>query len=402
MTLYEEAPASLSRPDPLACGVPSRLAPELRFIIAFCASPLSPFDTEGLDWRHVAAGLERHGLMRLIPAMLARPGLVPPAAVEGLRNLHREHAAGALARVGEVARICALLDQAGVRYLLIKGLALSIQLYGRADARGSKDIDLLVEPAGLVRADQVLRAQGYFRPEADLAAGAPADVAGKEMGYLHHDRGIMIEVHSRLTENAALYPAGFEDLWRTRETVTVGGRALPVLARDRLATYLSAHGAGHCWARLMWLLDIAPLTDSPARTKAALADARRLGLEAVVLHALWLLHRWFGHEVPQAVLARARSSPTVWVLNRTVAAFHADRRWYEQAPRRSWRRFYQSSVLGRIAGYSMKPEPRHWLAQLSGELASPADRMIVRLPPGFEWAYVLLRPFGWLIRRLRR
>jgi hypothetical protein len=55
-----------------------------------------------------------------------------------------------------------------------------------------------------------------------------------------------------------------------------------------------------------------------------------------------------------------------------------------------------------MISYSMKPKARYWRRQLSLDLVSSADRTIVALPPGYDWAYAALRPFGWLIRRLRK
>lgn len=382
-------------------GAPHSMAPELRFIIDFCGPSREHAAASPLDWTLVALGLERHGLTRLIPQMLAMPGLVPGDVQGVLREMAQDHAAAGLAQVRETIRICALLEQANVRFLLIKGVALSIQLYGRAGVRGSKDIDILVEPGSEARVDAALRSLGYARPDGDHAKDDVPGYVAKEIGYLDRERGMMVEVHSRLTENAQLYVADFEALWKSRETVTVGDRTLPTLRRELLATYLCAHGARHCWARLMWLLDIAPLTDTPQAIEAALADARRCGLEPVLLHALWLLHFWFGHDVPQPVIARARSSRAARMLNRMTEILHADRRWYAKPPRRSWRRFFQNSLLGRIVSYTMKAEPAYWRGQLALDLISPADRTIIALPPRFVWAYAALRPFGWLIRRVR-
>lgn len=382
-------------------GAPRGVAAELRFIIDFCGSARGAFAPPGLDWKLVALGLERHGLTRLIPGMIATPGLVPAGEVAALRKMHLDQAAAALAQAGETVRICTLLEQAEVRFLLIKGLALSVQLHGQPGLRPGKDIDLVVEPGSGLVVDGMLRSLRYVRPDDDRAKDELPGYIAKEISYLNRERGMMVEVHSRLTENADLYAVDFEVLWQGREAVAVGGRSLPTMARHRLATYLCMHGARHCWARLMWLLDIAALTGSSEAIYAALTDARQHRLEPVMLHALSMLHQWLGHEVPPEVLARARSSRTVRILNRLAALHHAGRYWYMPAPRYSWRRFFQSSLLGRLAGYSMKSDPAYWRKQLSLDLVSPADRTIVALPARFAWGYAALRPFGWLIRRPR-
>ncbi|NML04892.1 nucleotidyltransferase family protein [Sphingomonas sp. G-3-2-10] len=382
--------------------IPRALPAELRYVLQASNPSLPVPDAEGIDWQVVARGIERHGLAHLAGEKMLARDAVPAAQVATLRALRQAGAATALLQLRETLRICALLDSAEIRYLLVKGVALSIQLFGSPGVRSSKDIDLLVEPRAAARVDAILRPLGYERPEMDLAKDELAGHVPKEIGYLNHEIGMMIEVHTRLTENEGLFAPDFETLWETRDTVAMGGRQLPTLGREHLATYLSVHGAKHNWARLMWLLDIAPLTASPEAIDAALAHARRFHLAPVLLHTLWLLHHWFGHEVPAAILVRAGNDRTVRLLNRMTLRFHSDPRWFEQAPRRSWRRFYLNSVLGRITGYAMKPGLGYWRQQMSLELVSPADRMLVTLPRGLRWGYMALRPFGWLIRRLKR
>lgn len=397
MTSGQSAAAVRATRDPLR-ALPS----ELRFIVDACRSDRRPATPTGLDWAVVGQGLERHGVTRLIPQLLATPGLVPAEAVAPLRRLQIEQATAGLSQIEETVRVAALLDRADIRFLLIKGRALSIQLYGQPGIRGSKDIDLFVEPGSGARVDAILRSIGYTRPDEDCVKDQVPGFVAKEVGYLNYERKMLVEVHARLTENTDLYAADFETLWESRDTVTVGGRSLPVMARERLATYLCVHGARHRWARLMWLLDIVPLTRSPEEIDAVLADARSFGLEPVLLHSLWMLHHWLGHDVPADVLARARSSRAARILNRMAILYHTDPRWYAQAPRLSWRRFFQNSLFGRVTGYSMKPKLGYWRRQLSLDLVSPADRMIVTLPSYLDWAYVALRPFGWLIRRVRK
>lgn len=385
-----------------AADLPSGLPAELRLIASFCdpAGPCGPWPA--VDWAIVARGLERHGLTRLVPAMLAVPGLVPAEVAPVLQKLQRDRATAALVLTAEAVRIAEKLDAAGVRFLLIKGLALSIQLFDQPTVRSSNDLDLLVEPGAGPRVDSVLASLGYVRPAEDRAKGAVAGYEAKEIGHVHRDTGMLVEIHARLTDNEDLFAPDFESLWEARETLQVGGQPIATMGRGHLPTYLAAHGAKHSWSRLMWLVDLAALTGTPAAIDEALADARQYQLEPMMLHTLSMLHRWLGHPVPPAVLAQARASSTVRLLDRMAEQYHRDPRWYETAPRRSWRRFYQQSVLGRVTSYAMKPRMGYWRRQMSIDLVSPADRTIVALPPHFAWGYAVLRPFGWLIRRIGR
>ena len=54
----------------------------------------------------------------------------------------------------------------------------------------------------------------------------------------------------------------------------------------------------------------------------------------------------------------------------------------------------------RLYRFSLKSDWRYRMSQLEREWFSPADRDVVPLPDRLSWLYPLIRPWGWLIRRL--
>jgi hypothetical protein len=67
-------------------------------------------------------------------------------------------------------------------------------------------------------------------------------------------------------------------------------------------------------------------------------------------------------------------------------------------PRRSPGGFLRYSVALRLYVYLLKPGWQCWKNQALREWVTPADWQALRLPDRLFWAYVLVRPFGWLIR----
>src|SRR5439155_17159323 len=114
----------------------------------------------------------------------------------------------------------------------------------------------------------------------------------------------------------AVLPCDFAALWREREEVSLGGTVFATLPRRHLALYLCAHGAGHGWERLRWLVDLALALEEPGSVDAALQTAGEAGLEAAMLHAVMLAHDWLGLPVAEQHLARARAMPRVAYLDR--------------------------------------------------------------------------------------
>lgn len=383
--------------DPL-----DRLPAEMHFLVDLCRPVRRFVHTTLLDWSIIEEAIERHGLARLVPRLLSTPDLVPTTFVAPLRELHLRQTTAALLQVQETVRLADLFDRAAIRFILIKGVALSVQLHGHPAMRASKDIDVLIDKGDVARVAGLLHDQGYERASADLGGDDRLDLTTKEIVYIHAERRKMVEIHTRLTENDELFVTDFDSLWRSRELVSVGGRALPVMEQAKLSIYLALHGTGHCWSRLMWLLDIVALTPRPADCEAALADARKHRLEPALLHTFWIMRHWLGHDVPSSIVDEANASSSVRLLNGMTTRFHNDRQWYRIAPQNSWRRFVQTSLIGRSVRYRMKSGTAYWQSQLASELVSPNDRAMVPLPPKMAWFYIIIRPFGWIIRRIRR
>lgn len=384
-------------------------SPELRFVFAAArvagggdeAVQVHHAGTQVGDWNVVHRGLAHHGLVGLAVPLLLRNRAVPATVVATLQSEYSAHVVGVMHRLRELVRIAQALDAAGIRHLFIKGIALSIQLYGNPVARGGRDIDVLVERTRTRDAEAILRDLGYELPIHASPVDPDASEPPKESGWVHRESRILVELHDRLCDNHALLPWDFETLWAEREMVTVAGMAVPAMARRRLPVYLAVHGIRHGWQRLLWLVDLAVVLDTPAAWDDALDAAAALGLDGMMLQVGWALHHWLARPVPAELLARGKRRIDVRLLNRLVMQFHDGPNWYEQQPRHSVRRFIAGSVWSRAITYAMKPTRAFWGHQLAYDLSSPQDRAAFALPDRLGWMYPLIRPFGWAIRRLR-
>lgn len=383
---------------------------ELRFVFAAArmaggsdaaAAQVHPAAAQVRDWNIVLRGIAHHGLVGLaVPSLIgARP--VPAEALDALAAERRVHVVSVMSRLRELIRIARAFEAAELRYLFIKGIALSIQLHGDPVARGGRDIDVLVERSRTRDAEAILRELGYELPSRAAAPAAGADGGPpKESGWVHGETRILVELHDRLCDNHALLPWDFETLWAERETVMIAGVAVPAMTRRRLPVYLAVHGIRHGWQRLMWLVDLAAVLDRQVAWDDACADAAAEGLEGMMLHVGWALHHWLSRPVPADVLARGARRIDVRLLNRLVARFHDGPLWYEASPRNSLGRFIAGSLWSRSITYAMKPTWRFWWRQLAWDLGSPHDRAAFPLPGRLAWLYPLIRPVGWAIRRL--
>jgi hypothetical protein len=387
-----------------------RLAPEFRLLLLAVQAYRAPERAgalEGaaaapLDWAVLSKGAHKHGLSSQLLAVMGRIDTVPPHALEDMRRRAVKCAAVTLARIEETVRVSEVLQRAETRFLVLKGATLSVQLHGNAGVRDARDVDVLVDASQIALAGEALRTIGYVPLDGDLmATDATALITQfREIKFVHRVSGTCVELHRRLTDNRALLDWEFDTLWREREMVRVGTVDVPTLARHRLLPYLCVHGAIHCWERLLWLGDLAAIV-SQHGANVALEQAREVGLEALALHAMALASDWLGSPMPDELRVLSRRNWHVRYLDFLSHRFFSGARWHESAPPSSMKRFVRFSVWLRLYRYGIKPDWRYWRSEVAGELVSTEDHKAFRFPDRLHFLYVLVRPTGWLIRRLK-
>jgi hypothetical protein len=152
------------------------------------------------------------------------------------------------------AEIRQAFEAAGVRVVLLKGPALARLLYPDSRCREYSDVDLLVDPAALQRAEQILAAVEFrrFDPESavrqtDAAVGIAVGAHGAAHAttWLRERDSLIIDLHDSLPQCGV--PAGV--VWRAvtqhLDVVTVGGVATETLDRPASALLVALHAAHH-------------------------------------------------------------------------------------------------------------------------------------------------------------
>jgi hypothetical protein len=400
-------------------GLPNRMAPvcatlEFRLFCLALRRPQGAGDlaalrdgmTAGPEWRRILEAARRH---RVAPLLLAglqacRSPELPPAVVAELRAQASVAAMSSLNQIREVVRLSRIFAHADLRMLALKGVVLSLQLYGDPALRYPRDIDLLVAPDEFAAAEALLIEAGYRRAGPTLSTRQTTLYRRwvKDAGFIHASSGIQVELHHRLSDNPALIPCNFAELWRQREDIEIASTPVATLPRRELGLYLCMHGAGHCWEELQWLVDFAAALRDRGGPNRAIAAAERSQLEVPMLHALMLAHDWLALAVDDRLLARARADPAVARLNRILAHFYCPSTWYRTPQHRSLAGFQRYSVWLRLYTYLLKADWRYWRNQATREFITPADWSALRLPDWLIWLFPVVRPFGWLVRRWMR
>src|SRR5258706_1485535 len=216
-----------------------------------------------MDWDTVAKLAARHGLDPLVAhgVLAQRTDTIPRAVIAQMRKELQGCAARGLSRAGELLRITAALEHAGIPAIPYKGPALAQILYRNLGLRDSIDLDILVRKEQVPQARDVLFSLGYALPRKISAETFAATLRSNcELGLVH-PAGHLVELQWAFTPAYFPFPIDFDALFERRQAVAIGGGMGYTLGTEDLLAALCIHGTKHQWARLSWIADVARLLE---------------------------------------------------------------------------------------------------------------------------------------------
>ena len=275
-------------------------SPELSFVIGGCRSVFGdpearrPSSLGSLDAGRVVRLARFHGVQGLVWMALGTDG---SSELDDLRDDAAAIAASNLKAAAACGNILADFENAGIKLIFLKGLALGALAYGSATVKSAVDSDLLIAPDEIGRAAELLENRGYIltipaRPAAEIRQWHRIR---KESVWVAPDSGVQIDLHTRAADNPQMIPAISADS-PTRLVDVGNGIQLPTLESTETFAYLAVHGASSAWFRLKWICDFAALLadKSPSELDALYRKSLRLAAGRAPAQALLLADRLFG------------------------------------------------------------------------------------------------------------
>ncbi len=240
--------------------------PEFLLLVNCCRWNFTAGDNEArpeiqleLDWVRFVNLARYHRIQGLVwNALAPQAESLPDNVKEILSSDARSIAATNLAIARECREFREAFGRSGIPLLFIKGLTVAALAYRSPLLKMGWDIDLLINPADLPRAAEILTGHGYsLRMPNDIKRLRSWHARSKESVW-SRDGSLHVELHTRLADNRRLIPE--LDVHSPRQLVEIAqGIALPTLAEDELFAYLGVHGASSAWFRLKWISDFAAL-----------------------------------------------------------------------------------------------------------------------------------------------
>lgn len=215
---------------------------------------------------------------------------MPSSTLDELADAYCRVSSGNAAALDQFHSLAALFERARIPFLVLKGLAVLIQLYGIRGTRPLSDVDLLVHEADLAAIDTILTEAGYTRQ----IDGNPC--------YASPGNGLAFDIVTTLWY---LDEQGLAGLWADARPHGLSPRTVSLLAADDLLIHLIAYAVIHrgaltpAWEQDLRLLLLRDAIDWTAVTR----KARRYSLSVPLLYGLtYLRERMPALPIPESSL----------------------------------------------------------------------------------------------------
>lgn len=252
-----------------------------------------PPGDERLDPAALVSAVVRQRVVELVHAQAGALAL-PASVAEPIARLRTAARELVPLQLLELARVREVLEDAGVRYLVVKGPALAVQTTGDVGARGYGDVDVLVDPGSVGTVVDLLDRHDW---RSTVALPGQASWAWRRLLHTGNEltfygASSSVDLHWRLDPTLDALPP-FAVLWERREQVEVGGLVVSTLMRADMLAHLCFNAARDNWRWVRSLADI----HRGARLEGVWTD---LDLSSMVVRAL---------AVTDALVGLPRSTP---------------------------------------------------------------------------------------------
>jgi hypothetical protein len=289
------------------------------------AAELQPALERPVEWSRFKAVVGGWGVGPLVFAAFREVAdRVPPEVLGSLQAAYLGSAAANTVFLEAVRHVLAALNAARIPTIVLKGVQLVGQVYPNVALRSMADVDLLVAPADLQQACQVVEALGYeWQPDEDGFSQLFAErYIGEVALFRDGPFPERVEIHSQLVTLSWFRRTtrlDLAELWNRAQPIRVDGQASLQLSPEDTLLYLCVHlTVGHNARHLQGLVDIACwIAHHGDRLgwDALVERARRYRLRTATYLGLYLARSLVQADVPDRVLRQLAPS---WIRRRVV------------------------------------------------------------------------------------
>jgi len=321
------------------------------------------------NWQHIVELAQKQGVAQMLYARLKECGVTPPqAAAQRLQEIYYLSIIRNTRMLHELRNILHALQAADIPVILLKGACLAEVVYGNIALRTMDDVDLLVKPADLARALDVLRTLGYV-------AAHPFEIESERhllqhMPPLSKRGGVTLELHWTMVDprhNLHFDDNDLEQVWSRATPVKIGDLQVLMPSPADLLWHLCLHASVQHYFNgigLRGFWDIALVIRRYGQEIDWEQFTRRVnqwGMANGVYLALKLTEEWTDVVMPTSVMYSLM--PTT--LDDTISGWVRHKIWNETSP----------AIQGNLASIVGKKRLTDRLAALRDSLFPSRHRM---------------------------
>ena len=218
---------------------------------------LSKLISQVQDWNMMVELINAHGIIALAAYNIKEAGLeneVTQDAMTILENGYRQSMVRNTWLTERWKEVNTILCNAGIKHILLKGMALEYTVYGAKGLRQMNDNDILIKREEATEAWYLLQNEGftYKTPKSPLHLKIMKDIS-HHLPALYRD-GYSLEIHTKLFDNKILIEKGYPDLFEKSVEISADNKKAFILPQEIHLDYLIKHfeqhaGAGECQIR---------------------------------------------------------------------------------------------------------------------------------------------------------
>jgi hypothetical protein len=297
----------------------------------------------------------------------------------------------------------------GIKPLIIKGPASSLQIYGNPLTREYTDIDLVIAPDQFYQVSPIMENLGYLEKSGafSLPDSSSHTKENALVQKIHHlvftnpQSPFRIEIH-----NAFFSGISYNEYYSTEAVISRGVKLVyqgviynvPDL-KDHVLL-LIMHGTKHAWQTLHWLIDIVAvfsIEDNSLHCNIC-SGIDDLGLQKHTALMIALIKELFSVEIPKPYMKyytqyQKDIKRQLFIARHKLISMNVITSTIKESISFSWKYLMPLSVGTRKEKIKIGLNPF---------LISPQDIKRLRLPESLIWIHIILRPFFVLERRKKK
>jgi hypothetical protein len=261
-----------------------------------------------LDWTTLLGAATAHGVLPLLTNNLlsACREALPANWHAQMRRHFEETAQRNLYLTAEMSRLANLFRSEGMVAVPYKGPLLAAQAYGDLALRQFTDLDFAIRQRDLPKAAALLIANGFKPAFGAIAPDEGTRPTHSEYQFVRPAGNVIVEMQTEVTLRYFPQRLDFDALESRLTSVSIAGGEIFSFSPEDTLILLAVHGAKHFWERLLWIADIAELSQAAPGMDwpVVFSRAEEMGVSRMVNLALYVAHRMLEAPLPDDVLDR--------------------------------------------------------------------------------------------------